>query len=83
MKKLFTTLALAGAVVLGAHAQTEVDLGITNVFLPEDGASYENLAEGDTLYIAVEFKKFWYRGYYSIRYHISPSRRYFPRLCRR
>lgn len=54
MKKTFTTLALVSAFGIAANAQ--VELSINNVLLPENGATYANLATGDTLWMAVEMK---------------------------
>lgn len=51
MKRIYTTLALLGALATSAFAQKTIDLSISPYF-PVNGTTYDNLAEGDTFYMA-------------------------------
>ncbi|RQO30489.1 hypothetical protein DBR32_13060 [Taibaiella sp. KBW10] len=54
MKKIFTTLALIGAFMTVANAQQKtMDLGV-KFLLPVTARTYNNLANGDTLLVAIE-----------------------------
>lgn len=54
MKKIFTSLALLGAFVTGANAQQkDIDLGV-RYLQPVTNQTFANLANGDTLLLAIE-----------------------------
>lgn len=75
MKKIFTTLALLGAFVTAAVAQKNVNLKFS-ILTPANGATYSNLAVGDTMNIQFKIENlgtdavaptdtltFWVAGY--------------------